>query len=212
MTEEKLDQYAREYAESVFDGTDQTNQYYQELLFIGYRKGFRAFEKAFFQYMKELKSSSYEKLVCRIKCLETILMDCLASHDLCFLCEHKGQEFSKCECIDVADCVANMIKLYQNCTKNPKKKVYISGPITGVDNYQEIFERAEMKLETLGFEPVNPCKGEEPGHSWEWYMKRDIKKLCDCDIICLLPGWEESKGAMMEYDVALKLGLEIKVL
>lgn len=41
-------------------------------------------------------------------------------------------------------------------------------------------------------------------------MKEDIKALCDCDMIYLLPNWQDSKGAKMEYCIALFLNLEVK--
>lgn len=37
-------------------------------------------------------------------------------------------------------------------------KIYISGPITGTDNYMERFEKAENGLKALGVSVVNPAK------------------------------------------------------
>lgn len=89
-------------------------------------------------------------------------------------------------------------------------KVYISGQITGLDNFAELFEQAQIKLESQGHEVVNPVKIEHNhDKTWRSYMKNDIKALCDCDAIFLLPNWESSNGARLEYHVALRLGMTI---
>jgi hypothetical protein len=93
-------------------------------------------------------------------------------------------------------------------TKKPK--VYISGPVTGRDftECKVDFNSAELWLTGLGYDVVNPLSYEviENG-SWEDYMKRDLKMLLDCDYIYLLDGWEKSKGARVEYNVACDVGI-----
>lgn len=91
--------------------------------------------------------------------------------------------------------------------------IYISGKITGVKNYREHFARAEKYLRQNYpqgniFNPatVQFC-GDE--HTWEEYMKYDIKKLVDCDTIFMLKGWKSSKGAKVEKYIAEKLGLRV---
>lgn len=96
----------------------------------------------------------------------------------------------------------------QEMTKEKlKKKVYISGQITGLPEkeYKKLFDSAEDILTTFGYDPINPLLLDETDtKNWSWhdYMKRDIKLLCDCDYIYLLPNWRNSKGAMFEYMVA----------
>lgn len=92
------------------------------------------------------------------------------------------------------------------------QKVYISGRITGDPHYREKFARAERVLRRRGYEPVNPTKGEPDGKEWTWYMRRDIKKLCDCDRICMLNDWPESKGATVENSIARELGMPVMYL
>jgi hypothetical protein len=91
-----------------------------------------------------------------------------------------------------------------------KKKVYISGKITGIETEAEtLFQKAEDQLVKLGFEPVNPMKlNHQHDLSWHSYMKEDIKALCDCDAICMLKNWKDSKGAIIEHMLAIQLGIE----
>lgn len=87
-------------------------------------------------------------------------------------------------------------------------KVYISGPITGVENYEENFKQAENKLLSLGLEVFNPArfckdlKDKITNPSWNDYMKICIPALLECDAIYLLTGWELSKGALLEQKIA----------
>lgn len=91
--------------------------------------------------------------------------------------------------------------------------VYISGKITGTDDYEERFAKAEKKLSREGFIPVNPldipvnCNNGKP--SWSDYMREDIKRLVDCDIIYMMKGWKESKGARLEHHIATVLGMGV---
>jgi hypothetical protein len=72
------------------------------------------------------------------------------------------------------------------------------------------FHAAAATLRAKGLDVVNPAEiqAEYPGQ-WESCMKADIKALCDCDALVLLPGWERSKGAHLEVHVAHRLGMEI---
>lgn len=93
-------------------------------------------------------------------------------------------------------------------------KIYISGPITGKPNKnKEAFYEASERLKELHHEPLNPFdldyEGFNPTEDWVTFLKRDLKALIDCDAICLLSGWEESKGACLEVEVAKQLSLPI---
>ena len=41
------------------------------------------------------------------------------------------------------------------------------------------------------------------------YMKADLEILLKCSTILMLKGWEGSKGALLEYQIAQALGLEV---
>ena len=92
------------------------------------------------------------------------------------------------------------------------KRVYLSGKITGLaeDVYMHRFKQAELKLKQLGYIVINPAKkGEIPGYKWTDYMKEDLKLLMDCDFIYMIPGWEDSKGAVLEHSLSQTLGIPV---
>lgn len=111
---------------------------------------------------------------------------------------------------------------------NPKyKKVYISGPMTGIVNLNiEEFKKYEDKFKNLNFEVVNPhnlfnkeevdemdLKLENKEISFEEYhgffMRRDIKEMMNCDFIAVLKGYEKSKGANIEVYLARNINMPI---
>lgn len=72
------------------------------------------------------------------------------------------------------------------------------------------FHAAAAKLRERGHAAVNPAEiNAETDGDWHYYLKADIKALCDCDALALLPGWQNSKGAHLELHIAHRLGLEI---
>lgn len=91
-------------------------------------------------------------------------------------------------------------------------KVYISGPITGYSDYFEYFGKAETMLKNLGFEVMNPSKLNlimPNSTSWQGYMDLALCMLRQCDIIFMLEGWENSKGATIEYNYAIGKNMDI---
>jgi len=91
-------------------------------------------------------------------------------------------------------------------------KVYLSGPMTGIKNYnKEAFANAEVQWRENGHDVFNPYDMSivHPHFTYQQYMGIDLKMLCDCDAIALLPGWNTSKGCRIEVYTAIKLGLRI---
>lgn len=88
-------------------------------------------------------------------------------------------------------------------------KIYISGKISGTDDYKERFEAAAECIRNIGFIPVNPVDLDAilPGSatSWEQYMQADMGLLRACEAVYLIPGWEESTGARIEKMEAERL-------
>jgi hypothetical protein len=69
------------------------------------------------------------------------------------------------------------------------------------------FHAAAETLRGLGHDVVNPADAGSGGDwSYEEYLRRDLLDLLSCNAICLLPGWERSKGATVEEHMARALG------
>ena len=88
------------------------------------------------------------------------------------------------------------------------KKVYISGPITGMHELNiKAFEEAEKYINSVkGHIAVNPFNLDNDGcESWESFMRRDIKALMDCDRLVYLEGSMSSRGAQLEIYIARSL-------
>ena len=99
---------------------------------------------------------------------------------------------------------------------NPRtlKKVYISGPITGTKDYLERFERIENELPLIhqGVEVINPAKVNAnlpESTTWEEYMRMSLCMLSMCDGIYMMEGWQQSRGATLEYAYAKGMGITV---
>ena len=98
-----------------------------------------------------------------------------------------------------------------------QKTIYISGKITGTEDYEERFRKAEMNLSKRGFIVLNPVRTGKwlERHlapkipTWVEYMKQDIKAMMSADCIYMLKGYRESKGARLELFLAKILKYEI---
>lgn len=87
-----------------------------------------------------------------------------------------------------------------------KNKIYISGPITGLPHkeVEQVFGRVADKLNRLGWEAVSPLNNGLPAEaSYNEHMLRDLEMLAECRAIFMLKGWENSKGARIEFAEAV---------
>ena len=95
----------------------------------------------------------------------------------------------------------------------PLIRVYLSGPMTGKPDLNfPLFNAEATRLREYGYVVVNPAEVHSdatPDHDYFHFLREDIKLLCDCHVIALLPGWENSNGASFERYVAHKLNIQV---
>ena len=97
-------------------------------------------------------------------------------------------------------------------TKGRQMKVFISGPITGTEDYIDRFLKAELELTQKGYTVVNPAGvlAQLPvAFRWGTCMSITLALLEECDSIYMLKDWEHSKGAQIEHTFAAGIGKEI---
>jgi hypothetical protein len=66
-------------------------------------------------------------------------------------------------------------------------------------------------LRQAGYEPLNPARnfdGQTDRDRAE-YTRADMELLLRCDGLAMLPGWEQSRGAQLEYMIAWELRLPV---
>lgn len=89
----------------------------------------------------------------------------------------------------------------------------MSGPISGLplETVYNNFTNAEVQLLEQGYEVVNPLNNGLPTNAtWEEHMRADLKLLLNCDAIYMLEGWEKSRGARIEYALAVDLKMDVQ--
>lgn len=103
------------------------------------------------------------------------------------------------------------------------KLAYIAGPYSAPTLAEQLAnvaaaQEVAKKLTLQGYITVTPHKQTEGWdydsqfadwtHS-DWMSKYCLPLLMKCDAIAMVPGWEHSKGATMEYCAALAHGIEV---
>ena len=97
--------------------------------------------------------------------------------------------------------------------------IYISGPITGKENENiDEFVRVRKQLRGAGHDVLIPHDNVvDPWDEWRDAMALSIRRIGnelyedrDNFAIAMLDGWEESKGARIEHDLAMSLGIECR--
>lgn len=105
-------------------------------------------------------------------------------------------------------------------------KIYLAGPMSGYPRWNfPAFEAAAAQLRALGYEVVSPAENDlahgvdpnAPGFTFTEKdyadaMRRDVAILLEVDGVALLDGWNESRGASLEAQIGLALGLEVGTL
>lgn len=87
-----------------------------------------------------------------------------------------------------------------------KAKIYIAGRVSGLkpEVYEKQFATVKAELEKAGHEVINPLTDidHEDTTNWGLTIMECLPYVADCDCIALLPGWEKSDGAQIEYHFA----------
>lgn len=90
------------------------------------------------------------------------------------------------------------------------KRIYISGPMTGIPAYNfPAFNAEADRLRALGFEVVNPADINSADTHYNQCLRNDLKALMDCDTIAMLDGWMDSNGAHLEVHIAHRVGIKV---
>lgn len=100
-----------------------------------------------------------------------------------------------------------------------KKRIFISGPMTGIKDFNfPLFNAVAAKLRDYGFDVVNPvdiCRKYKKEkvltdrNVFAQMIAEQQEAERTCDVLMLLPGWEDSKGVRLELKTALELGLTL---
>jgi hypothetical protein len=91
------------------------------------------------------------------------------------------------------------------------RTAYVAGRITGLpkENVTCKFNTVSEQLRGMGYKVVKPAFISDDTKTWEEGVRSDIKTMLECDEVHLLPDWQESRGAQLERDIALRLGMQV---
>lgn len=91
------------------------------------------------------------------------------------------------------------------------RTAYVAGKITGLpqDEVKSKFNKITTQLRSMGYQVVKPIGVTDAAQPWDDAVRSDIKKMLECDEIHLLPDWQESRGAQLERDIAIRLGMDV---
>lgn len=90
-------------------------------------------------------------------------------------------------------------------------RIYISGPISGIDRavYLANFAKRESELRAQGYDTLNPTRLLHSRCLWIYKLMGyrltllyDLWHLFYCDGISMLEGWQQSRGARLEKATA----------
>lgn len=100
-----------------------------------------------------------------------------------------------------------------------QKTIYLAGKVTGepMANCIKKFDTKQKELEAKGYTVINPLievesvySNDFPNVDWRKAMKVTLMALiARADEVHLLPDWSESRGAIIERNLARDLGIPI---
>ena len=96
--------------------------------------------------------------------------------------------------------------------------IYTAGPYRA-DSWHGVFENilrawsAARDLWLKGWAVICPHANsilmDGPDIPAKMFIDGDLEIISRCDAVCMLPGWEKSEGAQIEYGLALELEMPI---
>lgn len=90
--------------------------------------------------------------------------------------------------------------------------IYVSGPMTGIEDWNfPAFNHWAKRLRNAGYEVYNPAETDNGDTTKPryYYLRQDVESLSKCKTLFLLPGWEQSAGARLEFEIAKRLDMLI---
>lgn len=94
--------------------------------------------------------------------------------------------------------------------------LYVAGPMSGLPEFNyPAFHQAEKDLTAAGYVALNPAHTDKKynpagdARSWAWYMRHALRMLTDADGVALLIGWQQSRGATIERNLARDLDMPV---
>lgn len=92
------------------------------------------------------------------------------------------------------------------------KKAYLSLPISGKDTYEirRTLRKGYDYLRAQGYQIITPYDASPNANaSYAEHMGKDIQALLECDVVLMMPGWEDSRGCQCEKATAEIYGKDI---
>lgn len=90
---------------------------------------------------------------------------------------------------------------------------YISGPMAGCEDYNRpAFRAAAETLRARGYDVLSPAELPAPdtvNPTWTDWMRAALRTMLHADAVVMLKGWQRSKGARIEFNLAVDLGLRV---
>lgn len=105
--------------------------------------------------------------------------------------------------------------VYSADRENRQVRAYVAGKVTGLphDEVVQKFAAATAVLNHMGYEAINPVAGTShlsPERTpWEVYMRITMVMMFTCDVVVALPDAINSKGARIEMEAAIALGIPV---
>lgn len=91
------------------------------------------------------------------------------------------------------------------------QRIYLSGPMTGLKDFNyPAFNAEAARLRALGYNVENPAENPLPADApWHMCMRAAIRQMLTCDTVAFLPGWQTSRGANVEVELAGHLKMAV---